>query len=167
MEKSKEQGGYTKIPNDILEALIQVRISGEEGQCLWLLLRKIYGWHKDQDWLSNKQFAKATGLRKQNVNRAINALMKKGIVIKNDYKGRGVYGLQADISKWALYSKLATNNVIENDSGSNRKRLQNVIENDSPYYTKETKETITKGNPSDFVKIMKVDPMNVFKTIEE
>ena len=162
---SKQHEGYTKIPNNILEALTRIRISGEEGQCLWLILRKTYGWHKQEDWISNSQFVKMTGINKQNVNRAIQKLAKKNMVIKKDYNNRSVYSLQQDVQKWEASSKKITKSVIQNDYASNQKRLEAVIQNDE-HKSIITKETITKENPSDFEKALGVTIEGVIKTID-
>ena len=162
---SKQREGYTKIPNNILEALTGIRISGEEGQCLWLILRKTYGWHKQEDWISNSQFVKVTGINKQNVNRAIQKLAKKNMVIKKDYNNRPVYSLQQDVQKWEASSKKITKSVIQNDYASNQKRLEAVIQNE-PHKSIITKETITKENPSDFEKALGVTIEGVIKTID-
>ena len=163
--KQRELNGYTKIPNDILDAMAGVRISGEEGQCLWLILRKIYGWHKEADWISNSQFVKVTGINKQNVNRAIQKLAKKNMVIKKDYNSKSVYSLQKDVQKWEASSKKITRPVIQNDYASNPKRLEAVIQNE-PHKSIITKETITKENPSDFEKALGVTIERVIKTID-
>lgn len=136
---------YTGVPNAIMNALIANRISGEESQCLWLILRKTFGWHKKEDWIANSQFVAATGIKKQNVNRALHKLIEKNIVIKNDYQGRPIYSLEKDASKWIRSSKKITKTVVSNDSLSNQKRLKVVINNDG-HKRNFTKETITKEN---------------------
>lgn len=113
----KEMGqdpGYTPIPNAILDMLIQCRIPGQEMQCLLYILRKTDGFHKSTDWISNSQFVAATGMKKQNVSRAIKSLQrKKIIVITLDDKKRPHYRFQRLYSQWQVSSKQMT--VTKND----------------------------------------------------
>ena len=168
MEQTDKQhglNGYTKIPNDILETMARIRVSGEEGQCLWLILRKTYGWHKDEDWISNSQFAKTTGIKKQSINRAILKLIKKNIVSQKAYKGRSVYGLGKDTEKWVASAKKLTSVVSQNADTSKPKSLE-VVSQNAAHKRNYTKETITKENPSDFEKALGVDIEGVIKTVD-
>ena len=160
-----ERNGFTKIPNETIEALTKIRISGEEGQCLWLILRKTYGWHKDEDWISNSQFAKTTGIKKQSINRAILKLIKKNIVSQKAYKGRSVYGLGKDTEKWVASAKKLTSVVSQNADTSKPKSLE-VVSQNAAHKRNYTKETVTKENPSDFEKALGVTIEGVIKTID-
>ena len=124
------KNGYTQLPNSLLEALTKIRISGEEWQCLCLILRKTYGWHKQEDWISNSLFVKATGIKKQNVNRALKKLIKKNIVIKKDYMGKPIYSLLENNNTWVALPK-KTLDVIINDYWSNQRASNSVIQNDT------------------------------------
>ncbi|MBI5447822.1 MAG: replication protein [Gammaproteobacteria bacterium] len=58
------EDGYTKIANELLEALARIRIPGETHQVLDTVLRKTYGYGKKEDAISLSQFVLATGLSK-------------------------------------------------------------------------------------------------------
>ena len=164
-DKQHEFSGYTQAPNDILEALSRIRISGEENQCVWFILRKTYGWHKEEDWISNSQFVEGTGISRQNVNRVIKKLMQKGIVVKNDYKYRLSYSIQKDPKKWKMSSKQTTKIVVRNDSDCSQKQPSDVV-NLEAHKRNYTKETITKENPSDFEEALGVKIEGVIKTMD-
>ena len=72
--------GYTRIANEIIEALARYRISGEEWQVLMCLFRKTYGFQKKKDKISLSQFVIMTGLKRQNVFRALKKLSSKKII---------------------------------------------------------------------------------------
>ena len=164
-DKQHELNGYTKAPNDILEALSRIRISGEENQCVWFILRKTYGWHKKEDWISNSQFVEGTGISRQNVNRTLKKLMQEGIVVKNDYKYRLSYSIQKDPKKWKMSSKQTTKIVVRNDSDCSQKQPSDVV-NLEAHKINYTKETITKENPSDFEEALGVKIEGVIKTMD-
>ena len=46
MANPQLEDGYTKIANEILEALAGINLSPYEGRALFFLIRKTYGWKK-------------------------------------------------------------------------------------------------------------------------
>ncbi len=74
MANPQKENGHVDIANEIMEALAGIRISGEEWQCLCVIFRKTYGWHKKEDWISLSQFNLLTKLKKPNIFRAIKKL---------------------------------------------------------------------------------------------
>lgn len=140
------ENGYTKIANELLEALVTFRIPGEQMQCFLAIIRKTYGHGKLEDRISNSQLCKATGLFKSNVSRAMSALIEKQLVIKTDNKINVVikndnkckktipsYRINKDYSKWRQLSKTITG-VIKNDN----KTLSKMMD------TKERKKLLQK-----------------------
>ena len=132
MANPQIEDGHVDLANEIIEALAKIRISGEEMQCLWVILRKTYGWHKKEDKISLSQFAQMTGLKRQNVLRAINKLSSKKIigVIKNDDSQINIYNINKNFDVWKPLSKKITG-VINIDNQVSSKKIH-------------TKETITK-----------------------
>ena len=113
-ETPQLENGYTKIANEIIDALSKYRIPGEQMQCLLVILRKTYGYNKLCDRISNTQFVVGTGLKKQNVNRALKELIKKNIVIKNDDNYITSYGFNKKYKTWVSNQKRLP--VIKSDS---------------------------------------------------
>ncbi len=120
MASPQKENGYTPIANEIMEALTSHRIPGEQMQCLLFILRKTYGFNKKWDAIANSQFVRATGLKKQNVYRAIKDLITKNIVIKKDYNPTARYCFNKNYNQWKVSSKKIT--VIKIDNTSNQKR---------------------------------------------
>jgi len=122
MASPQVENGYIKIATELLNALIAYRIPGEQMQCFLYILRKTYGWGKKQDAISLSQFSKATGIKKQNANRAIKSLLSKKIitVIKNDYENGKVYGINKDYEVWECNQKRLPSS----------KRIKRVIKKD-------------------------------------
>ena len=109
------ENGYTKIANEIMEALAKIRISGEERQVLDVIIRKTYGYNKKKDWISISQFVLATGLPKSSICRAINKLLTKNIIYKKvnaiDKKVNDIplsYSFCKDFDKWKPLPKKIT-----------------------------------------------------------
>lgn len=103
------EAGFTRISNEIIEALAGIRISGEEMQCLWVILRKTYGWGKDEDIITLGQFKMMTNIKKPNIKRALNKLLSKKIIIINiDNVGMKIYKINKDLEDWRPLSKKIT-----------------------------------------------------------
>ncbi len=116
------ENGYTRIADEIIDALARYRIPGEQMQCLFLIIRKTYGYNKKVDSISLSQFVDGTGLKKPTVCRALRELKEKNlIIIKNDngggkeYRFNKHYGTWRPLSKKIILSKKITN-VIKNDN---------------------------------------------------
>ena len=105
------ENGYTKIADELLDALAKFRIPGVEMQCLLFIIRKTYGYNKKEDWISNSQFVEATGLKKQHVSRSIKSLIKKKLVTKKDDKKMPSYQFNKKYTDWVLSPKKVTSPI--------------------------------------------------------
>lgn len=85
----------TKIPNQIIEALAGSDLTGEEFRVLMAIIRKTYGYDKKCDYIAFSQLAKLTKMSRQNINRNVKNLEKKGVisVVRDDYRGINNYSL--------------------------------------------------------------------------
>jgi len=108
MSSPQLENGYTKIANEIMEALSKYRIPGEQMQCLLFLLRKTYGYNKVCDRISNSQYVVGTGINKRNVKRALDGLIEKRTVVKKDNEYIPTYQFNKDYRLWRLLSKKTT-----------------------------------------------------------
>ena len=142
MASPDTNGGFTRIANELIDTFCRYRLSGEEWLVLWVIIRKTYGFNKKLDAISLGQFSSITGLKRQNVFRAINKLSSKQIiaVIKNGDRVIVSYGLQKDYDGWKP--------VIKKDD-SNQKRLQTVIKKDSELSSKKIPTKDNKDNNKD------------------
>lgn len=74
------EDGFTKIANEIMDALISHRLSGQEFQIVYFVLRKTYGFGKKCDFISMGQISKATGISRPKVCKLLNNLYSKNIL---------------------------------------------------------------------------------------
>jgi phage replication O-like protein O len=150
MASPQTEDGYTKIANEIQDALCHTRIPGEERQVLDVIFRKTYGWNKCEDAISLSQFSAMTGIKKPNVIGAIKGLLSKKIiiVIQKDNSPAHVYKFNKNYEQWKpLSKKITTKIVIQKDNPSLSKKIP-------------TKDTTTKDNiyPPDFLKFWEAYP---------
>lgn len=76
------ENGFTRIANELMDALAKTRISGEARQVLDAIIRKTYGWGKTSDDISLSQFMIMTGLSKSTICKAIKKLISMNIIVK-------------------------------------------------------------------------------------
>lgn len=129
MASPQTENGFTKLANELLEQLSLVQMSGSEWQFIMCLIRKTYGYNKKEDFITNSQIAKMSGLRKERISEAKGRLLARNIVTEK----RNKISLQKDWEQWKELRKSVT--------GDTEKRIK-VIRKSVP--TKEKKETITK-----------------------
>ncbi len=95
-----------QIPNELIDAFARIRISGEEWQVLWVIMRKTWGQEdKEMDVILISQFSKATGLNRGNVSRALGKLLLKRAILKKATPNGVSYGPQANYDKWKPVAK--------------------------------------------------------------
>lgn len=143
MANPQKENGYTMIANELLEALVRIRISGEARQVLDMIFRKTYGFHKKEDTIALSQFCLATGLKKPIVCRALAKLIEMNLIIKKDNGDGIIYRFNKDYTTWKPLSKKITLS----------KKIMTVIKKDNASLsllstTKDntTKDTLTKDN---------------------
>lgn len=101
---SPQPDQFTRVSNELLEALCGLQLSGSEWSFIHTLIRKTYGYNKKEDWITNTQIMSMTGLGKERVSEAKKSLISKNIVTEK----RNKIGLQKDYEKWTELRKNVT-----------------------------------------------------------
>ncbi len=89
--------GYTRIANELLEALMKVYLSNYERRVLDCIIRYTYGFQKKKTNLSLTFISKATGIPLSHVSRTKKKLLEKNIVTQI---GNNQLSLQKQYKKW-------------------------------------------------------------------
>ncbi len=139
------ENGYTKVANEIVEALIRATgLSGQELRLSLLVIRKTYGFSKKEDAISLSQMCKNTGLSKTRCSQVINSLQSKRVItVTENINGIGKkYKFNKNYEEW---------NTVTEKCNRYRKTNDTVTEKRNPPLRKSvttkdilTKETITK-----------------------
>ena len=101
-ERSTKRGaqledGYTRIANELLEAIAFHDFTKRQYKVLMAVLRKTFGYQKKMDWISGEQLAGATGLPDTRARAVVRELVAKNVLVK---KGRHV-GINTVLSDWS------------------------------------------------------------------
>ncbi|MBA7491463.1 hypothetical protein ES702_02009 [subsurface metagenome] len=92
-----EKGNYTKIPNEVIEAIYQQELSENQSKILWFIVRKTFGWEKDQEIITLDVFAENLNLIKPRICEAILKLQQRNIITDKRNK---IYQIQMDVERW-------------------------------------------------------------------
>ena len=124
MANPQKENGYVAVATEIYEALAKTQLSGQEWRILITLLRKCYGFHKKEDWISLSQFASSTGMNVQRVCESIKKLNARNIVTKKRKGKRIIVGFNKNYDTWKQLRKSMI--VTENRNPSLRKSVDTI-----------------------------------------
>ncbi|EAA0782468.1 replication protein [Salmonella enterica] len=153
--------GFTRIANEILEAVMHAGLSQHQLLVFMAVMRKTYGFNKKSDWVSNEQLSELTGILPHKCSSAKSALVKRGILTQT---GRVIW-INKTVSEWSSLPVKGTEKkpylekVNLPESGkkslpeSGKKSLpesgkKSLPESGNGYYPNQvnTKDTITKDS---------------------
>ncbi|MDA2916252.1 replication protein [Nitrospinae bacterium AH_259_B05_G02_I21] len=152
------EDGFTRIADELLEALIATRLSGEESRIVWAVIRKTYGFNKTMDRIPLSQFESVTGIPRKRCHRLLGQLVSKNVLLKGGEGRRVTYGVQKDYTRWPMSPRRGTITGVPQigDKVSPKKgtkvspRRGNSIDSiDIKQYTRGSKYPLSQKFPSD------------------
>lgn len=111
------EDGYTRIANELLEALIKACLSGQEFKIILAVFRKTFGWKnpetgKSKIWdnISYTQFQQLTGINRRSVGKVIKSLKNKNILDSSQEATSNIirYRINKHYHTWKGISQKAT-----------------------------------------------------------
>lgn len=127
--------GYTRIANELLEAVMAADLTARQLKVVLAVIRKTYGFGKKFDRITNTQIAMMTGIHHTHVCKAKNEMIAMNIIISN---GQTI-GVNKVISEW----NFEISQVSESLAKTANKTLANLANDHKPTQLN-TKETIQK-----------------------
>jgi len=102
-----KDGKWFPIMNELAEKLMTFRLSGNESQIFWMLLRKCYGFQKSCCELRWKEIKENTQLNDGSISKAIAKLKEKNIIhtFQKASKTHVTYKINSKLSSWKTLSK--------------------------------------------------------------
>ena len=98
---------YTKVPNDILDALAQAKLNGTQHAICLVIFRNTFGFHRCKHEMSATYIGKATNISARQIKRELQSLTDRNIIFKTNLK-KGVtsnVGFNKDITTWKPVTK--------------------------------------------------------------
>ncbi|MFV8808746.1 replication protein, partial [Yersinia enterocolitica] len=114
--------GYTRIANELLEAIAGADLTARQLKVMIAVIRKTYGYQKKLDRIADIQIADITGLSRQNVNKAKKELLSMNCLMMDGSK----IGPNKDLSEWQFNKCLQKGNFVSNLKTKSVSKLETV-----------------------------------------
>lgn len=108
MANPQPENGYTKIANEILEAIAEAQLNGTQFRILTVIWRYTYGFNRKSHKLSLSFISNATKIYRQQVKREIDSLIEQNIITVSEEPGFGKtreLAFNKDYSQWGCTLK--------------------------------------------------------------
>gem|GEM_PF-2011942 len=105
MANPQAENGYTKIANEILDALAKTKLNGTQRRILDVVFRYTYGFNRKSHNLSLTFIAEATNLDKSQVKREFNKLIDLELIKvfkEASFNNTRVVGINKDYEQWGI-----------------------------------------------------------------
>ena len=100
--------GYTRIANELLEAIASADLTARQLKLMLAYIRKTYGFNKKTDRIADEQIAQLTGLSRQNVNKAKKELISMNFLFMDGSQ----IGVNKEVSAWHFSKCLQVSNLV-------------------------------------------------------
>ena len=101
-DHSKAEGGFTKLDNELFEAILSANLSHSQQSVLLAMIRKTDGYQKKTDDISARQIGDMCSMSRQHVTKALNDLAKYNVITKKPGKHGSIVGIQKNHKNWNL-----------------------------------------------------------------
>ena len=124
--------GYRRINNEVLQALIESRLTGSEYSICLFIIDRSWGFQELSAPISLTQFEKATNLARPNINKALQRLADKKIIVIQKYTGRtrNEYLFNKHYDTWVTSNVERTSNAQRTTTGTLKKEKKIYKEKD-------------------------------------
>lgn len=120
MANPQTENGYTRIANEILEALAITNLNGTQRRILDVVFRQTYGYQRKEHDLSLNFISKATNIHKMQIQRELTSLIERRIitiVAEATFNKSRVIAFNKNYNEWLDSEQLAKKlTVNENDN---------------------------------------------------
>lgn len=106
MSTPQLEDGFTRIANELLEAILGFGFSLREQSVVFAIIRKTYGYGRKTDDMSASQIGAICGVARQHVTTTLNALAARNVITKRQGEYGMIVGIQKDHRKWVSASQL-------------------------------------------------------------
>ncbi|MCD6459422.1 replication protein [bacterium] len=114
------EDGYTRIANEILEALIKANLSGSELRIALLVLRMTFGYRKKQTCIPLTEIEMYTGIIMRTVTRSVKSLKEKRVLNVHQHRsGKNMYSFNKNYKKWAVDNSMGTDKNVRSAMDKN------------------------------------------------
>jgi phage replication O-like protein O len=135
------EDGYTRIANELFDAILRAGLTARELSVVMAIIRKTYGYNKKQDDISASQIGGLCNMARNHVTTTLKQLEAKQIIHKREGSYGSVVGIQKDYSLWLLNGDSPKSGLVPNRDVDSPK----LVLVDSPK-SGHTKDNLPKDN---------------------
>ena len=145
MANPQLSNGYTKIANELLEAICRLNISGNEMRILFYIIRRTYGFNRTYSEISLSEISTAIGMRNEHISQTLKQLSSKNIIEIHSNKGvkPQTISIVKNYEKW----------VVDNCASLLLPKMATVAENGNTTIAKIGNPTIAENGNTTIAKI--------------
>lgn len=133
----------TQIPNEIIEAIPNLKLSGAQVKLLLIFYRATWGWHKKRDRLTYSELIRRSGLGHRIIASSIQCLIDQNLLKVTDYQGHELHTPNERRGKLYLYyTPLRLTNALS--SAKNSTNMQKQVQKGEHNKTNGTKPNSTQ-----------------------
>lgn len=148
-----DKGGFVRVHQTILELLATAPLRGQQFRCLMFLFRKTYGFNKKEDTISLKEWADGTGMKRQNVWRELQTLIRCNVIYgnSNGAKKAMTWGFNKYHEQWSFESVITGDDksVITYDDNFSESVIVHDDSSEKSVINVDDKSVITRSHTRD------------------
>lgn len=97
------ENGYTRIANELFEAIIEYPFTCAELRIILLIIRRTYGWKMSKSYISYGSVARKLRMDIRYIKRRINKLIFESVLLKEKTEWENRIGLNKQYTSWQLW----------------------------------------------------------------
>jgi len=137
MSSPQIEDGYTRIANELLDAILSFSFSKRDMKVIFAVIRKTYGYNKKVDDMTLTQIADITKLSLANVSRTVSALEAQNVLLKQQGRHGYLIGINKNYRKWTgcqngNVAKMAIKGCQNGNKGLPKRQPQKTTPKDNP-----------------------------------
>lgn len=152
--------GYTRIANELLEAVASADLTARQLKIMMAYIRKTYGFNKKTDRIADEQISQITGISRQNVNKAKKELLSMNCLLMEGSQ----IGVNKEVSAWQFSKCLQVSNLVSKPETKGVSKLETLpVSNPETHKRHSSKDKKDNNNKPPIVpqKSKSFDPMEV------
>jgi phage replication O-like protein O len=140
MAKPQIENGFTRVANEILEAIAKIKLNGTQFRILMIVWRYTYGFSRKEHELSINFLCDATGIIKRQIQKELKVLMEMGVLIEAraaTFTDSRIIGFNKNYEAWATKKSFHhhENEEVPNEGGGAKLDTCHQIDTEAPNLT--------------------------------
>lgn len=146
MASPQTENGYTRIANELLDAVVSYGFSKRQLLVIFHVIRKTYGYNKKRDDMSLSQIANATKIKPPHVSVALRELESQKVLLIQEGAHAQSIGINKNYAEWGVTETVRVTETVTGYQNSNRGVTETVRKG---LLKQEPQKTTQKTTPKD------------------